>query len=280
MSPTQAGSPAHPLLALAAAAGVILLAGLPLAAAACGTAGTGADGGGSVAALEGRLWTATQIDGVDEVLPADQSASTATFKDGTVSGSGCVNTYRGDYVASEDGALEIQRPVSTLMAGPPKANQQERAFFTALTAATRFEVTGDTLKLFGPHDELLVTFAYTEPTSLTGTTWSALAYNNGKDALVSLAAGSRITAVFGDDGTLGGSAGVNTYSTTYTAGEDGSMTIAAQIAATEMAGPQGLMAQEQAYLAALPQTATYSIEGDQLWLRDADGAAIAHYAAE
>ena len=39
------------------------------------------------------------------------------------------------------------------------------------------------------------------------------------------------------------------------------------------------MKQEAAYLAALPKTATYTIEGDELWLRDPDGAALAHYVA-
>jgi len=39
------------------------------------------------------------------------------------------------------------------------------------------------------------------------------------------------------------------------------------------------MRQEAASLAALPQIATYAIEGGDLWLRDADGAAPAHYVA-
>jgi heat shock protein HslJ len=47
-----------------------------------------------------------------------------------------------------------------------------------------------------------------------------------------------------------------------------------------MAGPEELMKQESAYLAALPKTATYTIEGDELWLRDASGAALAHYVAK
>ena len=40
------------------------------------------------------------------------------------------------------------------------------------------------------------------------------------------------------------------------------------------------MKQEAAYLAALPTTATYTIEGGELWLRDANGAAVAHYVAK
>ena len=58
------------------------------------------------------------------------------------------------------------------------------------------------------------------------------------------------------------------------------MTIDEQIISTKMAGPPELMEQEAAYLAALPQTATFTIEGDELWLRDAEGAALAHYVAE
>lgn len=275
MTRTLAGSPAHTLLTVAA--GVLLVAGLPLLVVACGASGSSS---GATAALEDKLWTATQIDGVEEVLPADESASTARFVDGTVGGSGGVNSYSASYVATDDGTVDIQRPVSTLMAGPPAANQQETAFFAALIAAETFAVDGDTLKLFGPQDKLLVTFAFTPPTELTGTTWSALAYNNGRGGLQSLAAGSQITAVYGDDESLTGGASVNTYSTTYVAEADGGMTISPQIVVTEMAGPEELMEQEQAYLAALPRTATFSIEGDELWLRDADGAALAHYVAK
>jgi len=58
------------------------------------------------------------------------------------------------------------------------------------------------------------------------------------------------------------------------------MSIAAQIVSTQMAGPADLVQQEAAYLAALPQTATYTIEGDELWLRNSAGAALAHYVAK
>jgi heat shock protein HslJ len=84
--------------------------------------------------------------------------------------------------------------------------------------------------------------------------------------------------VFGDDGSLTGNASVNSYTTGYTTSGD-SMSIDAAIATTKKAGPEELMRQEAAYLAALPQTAAWSIEGDDLWLRDADGAALAHYVA-
>ena len=106
-----------------------------------------------------------------------------------------------------------------------------------------------------------------------------MACDNGKGALQSLAAWSAITATFGSDGTLAGNAGINRYSATYTTSGD-AMSIDAAIAATKMAGPEELMKQEAAYLVALPKTATYTIEGDELWLRDSTGAALAHYVAK
>ena len=105
-----------------------------------------------------------------------------------------------------------------------------------------------------------------------------LAYNNGKGGLQSLAASSAITATFGSDGSLAGNASVNRYTTTYATSGD-TMSVDAQIVTTKMAGPEKLMKQESAYLAALPRTATYTIEGDELWLRDSTGAALAHYVA-
>jgi heat shock protein HslJ len=265
--------PAKCLLAVAALAAVLVLA------AACGSSGGSSSQSGAVKALEARLWTATQIAGVSSVLPAKSFASTAQFAAGTVSGSGCVNQYSASYTAADDGTIKIQRPTSTLMAGPPKANAQEQAFFKALTEAATFAVNGDTLKLFGPQGDLLVTFVVTQPAQLTGTTWSAVAYNNGKGALQSLAEGSEITAIFGTDGSLTGLASVNTYTAKYTVQGDGKMTIDPHIATTAMAGPEKYMAQEQAYLAALPRTVVYVIQGDELWLRDAEGAALAQYVA-
>ena len=115
--------------------------------------------------------------------------------------------------------------------------------------------------------------------TLEGTEWGALAYDNGKGGLQSLAASSAITAKFGSDGNLAGNASINRYTTSYTTSGD-RMSIDATIVATKMAGPEELMKQESAYLAALPKTATYLIEGDELWLRDSTGAALAHYVAK
>jgi len=164
------------------------------------------------------------------------------------------------------------------MAGPPEAMAQEQAYFAALTRATQYAVTADSLTLLDDQGATLVRYAVVQPVTLEGAAWDALAYNNGKGALQSLAADSAITATFGSDGRLAGNAGINQYSTTYATTGD-AMTIDATIVSTKIAGPEDLMRQEASYLAALPETATYTIEGDELWLRDSTGAALAHYVA-
>jgi heat shock protein HslJ len=238
--------------------------------------GTSAD---NSKALEGKVWKATAISGVTAVLTEKGNEVTAAFVAGQLSGSGGVNRYTASYETQSGDKITISQPAATLMAGPPAAMAQEQAYFAALTKATKFAVTADSLMLMDDQGTTLVRYAVVQPTTLEGTAWHALAYNNGKGALQGLAASSAITAKFGADGRLAGNAGINQYSTTYTTSGD-AMSIDAQIVSTQMAGPADLMKQEAAYLAALPKTATYTIEGDELWLRDSTGAALAHYVAK
>jgi len=229
--------------------------------------------------LEGKTWRATEIAGVASVLAEKGTEVTAAFAAGELSGSGGVNRYTATHETQPGDKIKISQPATTMMAGAPKAMAQEQAYFAALTKATQFAVTADALTLTDDQGAVLVRYAVAQPTALEGTEWDALAYNNGKGALQSLAASSAITATFGSDGSLTGKASVNRYSTTYTTSGD-TMAIDANIASTKMAGPEELMQQESAYLAALPKSATYTIEGDELWLRDSTGATLALYVAK
>jgi heat shock protein HslJ len=249
------------------------------------SAGTGSGSGSSASsadnsrALEGKAWKATAIAGVTTVRTGRGTEVTAVFAAGQMSGTGGVNRYNAAYQTQPGDKISIKQPVSTLMAGAPEAMTQETAYFAALPKATSFEVTSDSLKLLDAQGTTLVSYAAVQPTTLTGTEWDATMFNNGRGGLEGIAASSTITAKFGSDGSLAGNATINQYHTTYTTSGDG-MTIDAKIVATQMAGPADLMAQEAAYLAALPRTTTYTIEGDELWLRDATGAAQAVYVAK
>ena len=237
---------------------------------------TGAD---NRKALEGKVWKATEIAGVTTILAEKGAEVTAAFAAGELSGSGGVNRYTAAYETQPGDLIKVSQPAATLMAGPPEAMEQEQAYFAALTKATKYAVTADSLTLMDNQGATLVRYAVAQPTALEGTEWDALAYNNGRGGLQSPAKSSAITAKFGSDRSLAGNATINQYSTTYTSSGD-ALSIDARIVSTQMAGAADLMQQEAAYLTALPKTATHTIEGDELWLRDSSGATLAHYVAK
>ena len=107
--------------------------------------------------------------------------------------------------------------------------------------------------------------------------WEVTSFLDG-DALASPLPGTSITASFAADETLTGSAGCNRYSASFTIG-GGAIEIA-QPSATRKAcaEPEGVMAQEAAYLAALPTAVRYRIDGGSLALLSADGTYVVAYA--
>jgi len=241
-------------------------------------AGLVPDASAAATALKGKVWTATYVRGIGEVPPSASFTSTAEFGSRTVRGRGAVNSYRARYIARGDGTMRIFDPVSTLTAGTPEADAQESAFFKALSRSATFRISGDVLKLRGRHGGLVIAFVASPAGLLAGTSWKAVEVTGAEGGLNPLIAGSEITAVFGTDGRLGGRASINHYGTTYEERDGGALTIDPRIISTLIAGPEELMAQEQAYLAALPRVTAYEIAGDGLLLRDARGAPLAHFA--
>jgi heat shock protein HslJ len=113
---------------------------------------------------------------------------------------------------------------------------------------------------------------------LAGTSWTVLGYNNGRGGVVSPIIGTELTAAFGVDGTVTGSAGCNTYSAGYEV--DGNaisigLTISTMMACAE---PAGIMEQEQEFLTALGTAATYQIRGDSMEMRTAEGSIAVSFA--
>jgi heat shock protein HslJ len=227
---------------------------------------------GASAALEGVVWNLVSYadhDGnmVDVLAGTDV---TALFQDGQVGGTAGCNNYFGRYEV-DGNQLTVAVGGTTMMACPQPIMMQESAYITNLSASAAYLITGDQLQIAGSDGKTLLAYGVLQPTPLTGTVWQLNMYNNGKEALVSTLAGTEITAVFGEDGTLSGSAGCNNYSATYTVADD-AITVSAP-ATTRMicAEPAGVMEQETAYLTALAMAATYTIVGDELEIADADG---------
>jgi heat shock protein HslJ len=114
---------------------------------------------------------------------------------------------------------------------------------------------------------------------LTGTTWWLNGYHDGQSGFVSVLSGTEITALFGDDGQVSGSAGCNNYSASYTV-KDGVITFGpAATTRKACAEPEGIMTQESAYLAALESVVAFQIEGDELTLTNTEGVRVATFTA-
>ncbi len=226
--------------------------------------------------LEGPRWVLVSYMGengkVTQAIPGAEA--TAQFEKGEVYGSTGCNTYRAPYEA-KDGKLTVGLTATTMKMCPPPIMDQEAAYLKAIQAAASYKITDGTLSIADAKGVTVLTYMAETPVSLTGGTWVMTGYNNGKGAVVSALPDTKVTAIFGADGRLSGSAGCNTYSAPYTV--DGNKIKIGMAISTMMACEQPVMDQEALYLAAIQTAATYRIEGSKLELRDATGALVASY---
>lgn len=236
----------------------------------------------TVATFENTLWSLAALtypDGtVSDLVP--DTKITIQFADGEFNGNGGCNGYFGTYEL--DGDMITLGPVGSTqkLCLPEEINAQESAYFAQLSTVTQFALSENILLMLNADGNAIFVYEATEPATLTNTLWEAISYNNGKGGAVSVLGDTRITAQFNEDGSLHGNSGCNTYNTGYEVDGD-TISINETIASTLMAcpSPEGVMQQEQEYLAALPTAATYSIQDDVLELRTADGALVANYKA-
>jgi len=232
--------------------------------------------GGSAETLEGTSWILTTLNGAE---PLPDTAITASFEaGGNLAGSDGCNRYGATYQVNGD-QITVTPGMGTMMACPEPIMKQATDYMAALESATSYQIQGGTLGLLDADGNAVVTFT-AQPTTLAGTSWTVISYNNGKEAVVSVIIGTELTAVFGEDGTLSGSAGCNDYNAAYEADDDGNISIGPAAATRKMCSePEGIMEQESQYLAALGTAATYRLEADRLELRTAEGALVANFVA-
>ena len=236
-------------------------------------AGCGPFGGSSEEELAGQVWTLTALMG-EPPLPVTMIK--AEFgADGTVSGSSGCNTYFGPYEAGGNKLSFGQPMASTMMACEPAVMAQEQAYMKALGAVASYEIRDGKLTLCDADKTAVAEFEVVKQT-LAGTSWDVIAYNNGKQAVVTVIIGTEIAANFGEDGQLTGSAGCSKYVAEYRT-EGDSITISSAVVTARMACQEAVMEQENAYLAALETADTYKIEGANMEMRTADGAKVAGF---
>jgi heat shock protein HslJ len=166
-----------------------------------------------------------------------------------------------------------------MFCGEPGVMDQESAYLTLLGQAKSSIVEGDRLTLADVKGTTILMFTKTVPPApepLVGTNWTLESFHTA-DAVSSVIAGTTITAVFGDDGQVSGSAGCNRYFAQYNV--TGTLLSIGPAGSTKMAcGTPGVMQQESTYLSLLGQTKTFTIKGDRLTLADVKGTPILTFA--
>lgn len=220
--------------------------------------------------LNGTGWTLTSL---NDQPALSETTVTLNFQDGLASGSDGCNSYSSSYQAS-DGKLTIDKNIiSTMMACKETIMTQSSAYTAMLIQAASYQVDGETLSLLDAGGKTLAVFAQ-QSRDLSGTTWNVTGISDGKQGILSVLEGTTLTVAFNADGTLNGSAGCNSYGTTYEV--DGTSLKIGEVTATLMActEPQGVMEQEQQFLKALPGAVSFSLDGDRLSLRAADGSNV------
>jgi len=227
-------------------------------------------------ALQGVRWVlVSYLNAAGETVTAlaDREVTAEFRPDGQMGGNGGCNQYFAGYTV-DGGNLTISQAGSTMMACEPvEIMDQEAQFLTALTTAAAWQMNGEQLVILNAAGDAVVTFQAAAEQSLAGTSWSAVNINIGT-AVSTLLPDTVITATFGEDGQLTGSAGCNNYFASYTV-DGGNLTIG-QAGSTMMAcEPAEIMTQETAYLTSLANAATWSIENGQLRILDAEGSIVA-----
>jgi heat shock protein HslJ len=226
--------------------------------------------------LSGTSWEVTSYNNGKQAVVSLLNGSEISLNfgaDGQVSGNSGCNNYSGGYKAT-DNALKVGPLASTQMAcdKPAGVMDQEQQYLTALQNSATYEIAGDTLTIRDASGAMQVVAKVHTPAGLPGTAWKVTMYNNGKQAVVGLATGTEINLIFGTNGQVSGNSGCNNYSGGFET--SGNALKVGPLASTQMAcdQPAGVMDQEQQYLAALQNSATYEIAGDTLTIRDASGA--------
>ena len=250
-----------------------------LSACASGDGAAPAATGASVPELAGTSWNLASYadaDGTQTPAVSEPSVGTVTFlTGGQLAGSTGCNRFTGTY--EQSGAdLSITTGAMTEMACPGPAGEQETAVIAALAKVATAAVASDNLVLKDAQGAELLTYA-PGLAGLEGTSWTATGINNGKQAVVSDATTSAITAQFGTDNVLSGFGGCNNYTSTWTTTAARRPDHRPDRVPTLKACEQDVMDTENQYFAALAKVTTYQLEGNQLTLRDAEGATQVTY---
>lgn len=213
-------------------------------------------------------WVHSVVNDDTFVTPVDRDRYTISFAaGGTFSARADCNQLSGTY-RQLGRRLTLQMGPMTLAACPPGSKADD--FVQQLGAVVSQAGTDTALVLNLRQDSGSMVFEAQPVPSLTDTVWQVQSYNNGRGGVTTLLADTSMSALFGDDGTISGSSGCNTYSGMY-AVDNTSISIGPLVTTRIECAPD-VMQQEQAFLAALQATTEYQLVPGLLTMRNDDGA--------
>jgi heat shock protein HslJ len=155
-----------------------------------------------------------------------------------------------------------------MMACPEPARSTEDQFLRAFSGTMQVVVDGNHLTLMPESGGDALRFEREAPPRIEGVRWEVTGYNNGRQAVVSPMAGTRLTLEF-QDGQVSGDSGCNRFHGSFTV--QGDALAIGPLATTRMACGDDSMVQEQQFLAALASAATWDIVQGSLDIHRADG---------
>lgn len=222
--------------------------------------------------------------GTSNALPG--TTINATFADdGTVSGTAGCNNYVASYQSGVN-TLTIGTMATTQMTcnSPTGIMNQEQIFLTNLRAAATFTITGDLLSISDSNGKTLLTFRKggntVSPLPFAGISWELVTYKGSAGSMIGVNPHTTVTALFGADGNITGSAGCNSYNGSYTHRRQNGISIGPLATTLMYCGGPGVMDQETIYLANLQAATSYKVTTDgKLHLMDTTGTPLLVYSS-
>jgi heat shock protein HslJ len=225
--------------------------------------------------LEVHEWKVTGIDyapytGVPDIK--------LTFANGKIAGTTGINKFSGTYSTGSGNQIAIKVHLTTDATGTPDASGTQDALISAFGSATKYAAGADALTLFGSDGLTVLAGKAVVSRPLIGTTWKMAMYDDRGGNLVSALTSSAVLAAFNNKGMLQGSCGLDAYHCKY-AMEGSNIKIETPQLVPLISQPD-VVAQEAAYLLAVPKAATYAIQEGKLFLRDSGGKTLLVYEPE
>ncbi len=212
------------------------------------------------------------------VSPLAGTIVTAVFDtDGQVTGNAGCNDYLGFYTVN---GMEVTiGPVGATEKYcdiPHGVMEQESRYLALLCDAGILERSPKTLTVRDADGIILLTYIVERSKPLAGK-WLAISYRDGGGDMVRVMESPKITAVFGTDWQVTGSAGCNSFFGPYTTDKEKVSIGPLVLSIMCCDSVEGLMDQEKGYLKALGGAVSYQIRGNDLMFYDKHGKPCVRY---